>query len=106
MSIINLNFRGSTDETELNWTQTLLVRNFVHNDPFLTKSVPNERHEAGLSIGTGFVKNGYMLTKLSANKTCKSNRLDRVFETYCFNNLMPRGIFRGGRGSMVNDASA
>ena len=69
--------------------------------------MPNESHEAGLSIGTGFVKNGYLLTKLWANKVCESNWLDLVLGTPVAKKLMPRGIFReGGRGSRVNDASA
>ena len=43
---------------------TLLVHIFVDIGPFFTKTVSNKSPEMGLSIGTGFVKNGPILTKL------------------------------------------
>ena len=46
--------------------------------PFLTKPVSNESHETGLSIGTGFVKNGPLLTKLWTNKVGEPIKLDPV----------------------------
>ena len=61
-----------------------MAQDFVHRDPFLTKPVPNESHEAGLSIGTGFVENGYLLTKLWTNKVCEINRLDLGLGTAVF----------------------
>ena len=45
-------------------TPTLLIHNFVNMDVFLTKPVPIERRFSGLSIGTGFVENTFMLGKL------------------------------------------
>ena len=56
----------------------LLVHNFVNNGPFLTKPVSNESPEIGLSIGTGFVKNGSLLSKLWTNNVGKPIKLDPV----------------------------
>ena len=43
---------------------TLESHNFVNTGPFLTKPAPMERSPSGLSIGTGFVKNRPISTKL------------------------------------------
>ena len=42
--------------------------NWPHIDPFLTKPVPNESGEKGLSNKSGFVKNGSLLIKLWYHK--------------------------------------
>ena len=48
--------------------QTLWVHNFVNMDVFSTKPVPIESPEKPLSIGTGFVENESISTKLWTNK--------------------------------------
>ena len=48
--------------------QTLWVHNFPNMAVFLTKPVPMESPEKHLPIGTGFVKNESILTKLWVHK--------------------------------------
>ncbi len=49
---------------ELIMSITLGPRNFANNGPFLMKLVPIKSPELGPSIGTKFVKNGLLSTKL------------------------------------------
>ena len=55
--------------------QTLWVHNFVNMNVFSTKPVPIESPEKPLSIGTGFVENESMSTKLWTNKVCVPNKV-------------------------------
>ena len=48
--------------------ETCLVHNFVNTGGFLTNLVPIDSPERALSIGTNFVKNRPMLTKLCAKQ--------------------------------------
>ena len=61
MSIVGITIHPDHFDTKF---ETCLVHSFVHIGPFLTNLVPIDRSSSGLSIGTNFVKNGPMLTKL------------------------------------------
>ena len=49
-------------------TQTLWVHNFVDKDGFLTRPAPMESPKKDLFIGTNFVKNPSLSTKLWGNE--------------------------------------
>ena len=51
--------------------ETCLVHNFVNIGRLLTKLVPIDRARSGLSIGTNFVKNRPILTKLWTKQVSK-----------------------------------
>ena len=53
-------------------TQTLGPDNFTNNAPFVTKMVPFESPDSGLSIGTALVPNGFVWRKLFRPKVKKS----------------------------------
>ena len=73
--------------------ETLLVHNFSWKGPLLTKPVPIDSQNSGLSIGTGFVKNGFFCEKLWTNKVCEttfmggSKRMIIVVHTLTFKNV-------------------